>query len=511
MRASRRTTEQAVTLDLPRSATDAAAAALGPLRWEASRGEPAIREGAIDRSVLRREALFRRSLALVDVVALSTALVTAVMIFGGGGRSLRPTSLLALPLVVLISKAMGLYDRDQHLLRKTTIDEVPAILQVSVLMALLVWLGEDVLATGDLGRSEVFGIALGAFVLTVAGRVAARSLALRYSAVERCVVLGNAGTAARLAAKLDVAPRVKASVIGRVGFDEGPHREFANCPPLLGHVRVLGLILAEHEVERVLIAPDGHDQAEVLHAIRLIKALGVQVSVVPQLLEVVGSSSTFDEVDGLTLLGVRRYGLTKSSQFLKRALDLAASATGLLLLTPLLLMLAIAIKLDSRGPVFFRQRRIGRRGQEFAILKFRSMVPGAEGMKDALRDHNEAEGLFKISDDPRITRVGRFLRKTSLDELPQLINVLRGEMSLIGPRPERPEFVELFESDIRRYGDRHRVKSGVTGWAQVHGLRGQTSLTDRVEWDNYYIEHWTLGLDVKILALTVLAVLRSAE
>ena len=158
----------------------------------------------------------------------------------------------------------------------------------------------------------------------------------------------------------------------------------------------------------------------------------------------------------------------------------------------------------------FRQRRVGRDGTVFDLFKFRSMrlpepaSPRASGPAPAARRAASRARTAARS-------IGRFLRRTSLDELPQLFNVLRGDMSLVGPRPERPEFVELFETDIRRYGDRHRVKSGVTGWAQVHGLRGQTSLTDRVEWDNYYIEHWTLGLDFKILAMTMLAVLRPAE
>jgi len=159
--------------------------------------------------------------------------------------------------------------------------------------------------------------------------------------------------------------------------------------------------------------------------------------------------------------------------------------------------------------VFFRQPRAGHGAAIFDLIKFRSMFDGAEALKVDLLHANEMPGGVEGVD--RRTRVGRFLRRTSLDELPQLINVLRGEMSLVGPRPERPEFVELFNRDINRYEDRLRVKSGITGWAQVHGLRGQTSLADRVEWANFYIEHWSLSFDLKILALTVVAVFRAAE
>jgi exopolysaccharide biosynthesis polyprenyl glycosylphosphotransferase len=205
----------------------------------------------------------------------------------------------------------------------------------------------------------------------------------------------------------------------------------------------------------------------------------------------------------MLLLGLPRYGLGRSSSALKRGFDIAVAGIGLLALMPLLVMIAISIKATSRGPILFKQRRIGRGGNEFEMLKFRSMCVDAEDLKDDLRDHNEAgAGLFKIDADPRITRVGEVLRRLSLDELPQLWNVVRGDMSLVGPRPERVHYVRQFEDAVYRYPDRHRVKSGLTGWAQIHGLRGQTSLADRVEWDNYYIEHWSPWLDVRILLRT---------
>jgi lipopolysaccharide/colanic/teichoic acid biosynthesis glycosyltransferase len=190
----------------------------------------------------------------------------------------------------------------------------------------------------------------------------------------------------------------------------------------------------------------------------------------------------------------------------------------LVLLSPVLLCTALAVRLSSPGPVLFTQRRVGRDGKVFDLYKFRSMrlVPGQTEL--SADDSTALEFLLGgdtapggVEGDDRRTPIGRFLRRFSLDELPQLLNVLRGEMSIIGPRPERPEFVELFHQDIIRYDDRHRVKSGITGWAQVHGLRGQTSLAERVEWDNYYIAHWSLGLDVKILALTFAALLHNAE
>jgi lipopolysaccharide/colanic/teichoic acid biosynthesis glycosyltransferase len=169
----------------------------------------------------------------------------------------------------------------------------------------------------------------------------------------------------------------------------------------------------------------------------------------------------------------------------------------------------LLVKLSSPGPIFFSQPRIGRDGRVFGCLKFRSMRPSDASDSVFRLKTGAAPGGVEGVD--RRTKIGKILRATSLDELPQFINVLRGEMSLVGPRPERPEFVELFEAQIQRYGERHRVRAGVTGWAQVHGLRGQTSIADRAEWDNYYIENWSLALDLKILALTIPAVLRRAE
>jgi len=170
--------------------------------------------------------------------------------------------------------------------------------------------------------------------------------------------------------------------------------------------------------------------------------------------------------------------------------------------SPLLAAGAAAVKLGDGGPVLYRQRRVGLHGADFELLKLRTMVVGAE---------RQGAGYAVNEGDPRITRAGDLLRRLSVDELPQLWNVLKGEMSLVGPRPERPEYVDIFSGQIDRYGERQRVKAGITGWAQVHGLRGRTSLADRVEWDNYYIENWSLWLDVKILLLTVLAIVRPSH
>jgi exopolysaccharide biosynthesis polyprenyl glycosylphosphotransferase len=217
------------------------------------------------------------------------------------------------------------------------------------------------------------------------------------------------------------------------------------------------------------------------------------------MLEVVGSSVEFDHVDGLTMLGVRRFGLSRSSRFLKRAFDLVGASLILTATAPVMLAIAAAVRLDSRGPVFFRQTRVGKDGERFQMLKFRSMVVDADARKEALRHLNETQGLFKIENDPRITRVGRFLRRTSLDELPQLFNVWRGEMSLVGPRPL------VIDEDAQVHGlDRHRLHltPGMTGHWQILGA-ARIPMDEMVGIDYLYVANWSLWEDVKILLRTI--------
>lgn len=462
----------------------------------------------------RTDAVLRRGLAAADVVAAAAALVLVCYAITHGDIQPRPEALALLPLVVLVAKGLGLYDRDRHIVRKTTIDEVPSIVYLSVLYAMGVWLGESVLLRGRLDRGQFFVLILAMIVALVVARLLARTIAGAVTEPDRCIVVGNGADAARVAGKLQDAHGVRTDVVGRIplgetgapiagadaGADELPIPGVdARAPEPL--VRVV----ADQRIDRVIIAPDGHDQEEVLHAIRVIKALGVKVSVLPRLLEVVGSSSTFEDVDGMTLLGVREYGVPRSSQLLKRGVDVVAATCGLIVLSPVLTALAVAIKLDSDGPVLFHQPRIGRQGRRFAMAKFRSMVPDADAIKHDLRHRNEVEGgLFKIADDPRITRVGRFLRRTSLDELPQLLNVLAGSMSLVGPRPLVEDEDALIEGWQRR---RLAVKPGMTGMWQIFGS-SRIPMHEMVKIDYLYGANWSLWLDLKILLRTVPYVLR---
>lgn len=261
--------------------------------------------------------------------------------------------------------------------------------------------------------------------------------------------------------------------------------------------------------EELIIAPSAVSDEELAQIAQLAQNLGIRVRVVPRLMDAVGGGAWVEHLGGVPLLVLSRTD-PKGWQFaLKHAFDRTAAGLGLLLISPVFITLALLVKFSSPGPIFFSQERVGRDGNVFGCLKFRSMRPLDPDKKAFELKAGAAPG--GVEGDDRRTRIGKIMRKTSMDELPQLVNVLRGDMSLVGPRPERPEFVELFDVQVRRYGDRHRVKAGITGWAQVHGLRGQTSIADRAEFDNYYIENWSLNLDFKILLLTALAVLKSAE
>jgi len=454
-----------------------------------------------------RDAALRRSLAFADVFAIYMALILALILVSSGSVHLRPTDALLAPFIVAAAKAIGLYDRDQHILRKTTIDEVPSLVYLSVLYSLTVWLAEALLFHGFLDRPQVFALTLLSFVFLTLGRWLARAVTGALRPPERCVVVGSGVDTARIAAKLEGSPGVNADIVARLSLypdEPGRTARFSPGGPL-GGVGELAHLIADHQVERVIIAPDGHDQDEIIHGIRLIKALGVKVSVLPRLLEVVGSSSTFEDVDGLTLLGVRQHGASRSSEALKRLMDLVGAVIVVVLFAPLMLLLAVAIKLDSRGPVLFRQRRIGRKGEGFWMFKFRSMVKNAEETKMELSARNEAEGgLFKIAEDPRITHVGRLLRRTSLDELPQLLNVLVGHMSLVGPRPLVQDEDALIEGWQRR---RLAVKPGMTGMWQIYGS-SRIPMDEMVKIDYLYGANWSLWLDLKVLLRTVPYVLR---
>jgi exopolysaccharide biosynthesis polyprenyl glycosylphosphotransferase len=447
--------------------------------------------------LLRRESLDRRLLGAFDVLAATVALALVLALLGRNQPGI--AAVAGMPLIVVLFKVAGLYDRDQLRILRSTLDEAPVLVQLTGIYALGVAILGPLMLDESLYGAQIAALWLGSFAAVMGGRMLARSLAGRMLPLERCLVIGEPERADRIRHKL-VSSRARATVIATLPLhgDDIEH---------VGNAAALRRLVLELQIHRIIIAPTTAEAAGVVELIRMAKAAGVRVSVLPRMLEVVGSAVEFEDVDGMTMLGVRPFGLPRSSWLLKRAFDLVVTSIGLLAAAPLIAAIAIAIRLESKGPILFRQVRVGRDGRHFRIFKFRSMVVGAEQEKDRLRQFNEVgDGMFKLSEDPRVTRVGNFLRKTSLDELPQLFNVLRGEMSLVGPRPL------VTDEDAQVLGlDRSRLHltPGMTGPWQVLGSR--VPMQEMVGIDYLYVASWSLWLDIKVLLRTVRHVLRGGN
>jgi exopolysaccharide biosynthesis polyprenyl glycosylphosphotransferase len=447
-------------------------------------------EHAVD-EILWRDRRFRRSLALADAAAVWLVVLVAQLLFGA--LALGPALLAAPAMAIAVGKVLGLYDRDEVLLRKTTLDEAPVTFQAATLVGIGLWL----LGVLSVTRAEFLVFWTLLFAATIVLRAVARAAVARTVPEERCVFVGDSREYARLAAKLETRAS-GARVVSCVS--PGALDAYGDTPPGAGAINLVTL-LASSGAHRVIIEPSALPSADALDLVRALKQLGLRVSLLPKVLEVVGTAVEFDELDGLTILGVRSFGMSRSSTIVKRAFDLVVGSLALIVTAPLMAVIALAIKLDSGGPIFFRQVRIGRDGKPFGILKFRTMVADAEQRKEELRKLHElpTDGLFKLRSDPRMTPVGRRLRPTCLDELPQIFNVLRGEMSLVGPRPL------VLDEDTQIQGwDRRRLQltPGMTGRWQIAGS-ARVPLSEMVKIDYLYAARWSLWMDLKILVRTV--------
>jgi exopolysaccharide biosynthesis polyprenyl glycosylphosphotransferase len=440
-----------------------------------------------------RDVVYRRALAVADAIAATGASFLALAVVGQGRTS---AALLAvIPLIVIMSKGLGTYNRQDLLVRKSTLDEAPALFQLATFYSLAAWLIDGVVIGGYRDRWELAVLWTGLFLLLVVLRSAGRWLSRRLTEPERCLVIGDDASCDWMQLKFARRRSLHAVVVARVV----PTETDVQSAPMYLDADDLHQLVAPLHVDRIIITPGRADEDGVINVVHAATSLGLKVSVLPRVLQVVGSSSQFDDVEGVPLLSLRPLGLTRTSRVTKRALDIAGSTFCLLLLSPLLAAIALLIKVDSRGSVLFRQNRIGRDGKAFPMLKFRTMVQNADEYKDQLRHLNQADGLFKIATDPRITRAGRLLRRTSLDELPQLLNVIRGEMSLVGPRPL------VVDEDSRLEGWRRRrlhLTPGMTGHWQILGS-ARIPLEEMARIDYLYVSNWSLWLDVKILLRTI--------
>jgi exopolysaccharide biosynthesis polyprenyl glycosylphosphotransferase len=430
-------------------------------------------------------------------------LVVADLFAGLGAAAV--TGLAAVDAAALVTLTLALLaaaGRYRSRLELSLLDDVPTLVGRPLGAGAFVVAGAAVLRPDQAPPTVVLLTAVvlagGLLVGRALGYTVVRRLRARGAVQHPTLVLGAGHVGGQVARLLVDHPSYGLRPVGFL--DASPLLpESERVAPVLGGPDALASAILEFDIGAVVVAFSALPESQVVDVIRTCDRLSVEIFTVPRLYELHRRGPGADEVWGLPLVRMRRAAFRSPTWRLKRVLDVVVSGAALALLSPLLALVAVALRLDGGPGVLFRQERVGLDGRPFTVLKFRSMWPA---------DEQESQQTWSIAGDARVTRLGALLRSSSVDELPQLWNVLRGDMTLVGPRPERPHFVERFATIYPRYGARHRVPAGLTGWAQVHGLRGDTSIDDRARFDNYYIENWSLWYDVTIMLRTVGAVLR---
>ncbi len=465
--------------------------------------------------------LMRRLLLTADLVGLVLAFALVEILIGSGGSpdriSLRDEVLFflaTLPILLFGAKLFGLYDRDEERADATTSDD---LIRVVLLMTVGVFLVErlaQITATADpdLGKLTIFWVL--AIVLVTSARIVARGLARRSLAyIQNTIVVGAGDVGQLVARKLLHHKEYGLNVVGFV--DASPRGR----SPEVDHLKVLGglselrELVRSYGIDRAVFAFSHDSHADLLPLVRALRDMGVQVDVVPRLFEVIGPKIGLHTVEGMPLIGLAPVRIPRSARAMKRAIDVAGALTCLVVASPIFVLAAVLIKLDSAGPIFFRQRRLGKDMHEFTLFKFRTMLIGTDDRPHrafiaASMDPKapaEPHGIYKLDRGDRITRVGRLLRVTSIDELPQLFNVLRGEMSLVGPRPCLRYELEKFQP---HHYDRFLVPAGLTGLWQV-SARAHSTFGEALDLDVLYAQSWSIGLDFALLARTPLQLLRA--
>ena len=450
-----------------------------------------------------RGALRRRLLAYADWMAAAVAVLAVYAIAGELTGEGALYAVLFTPVWILVGKLHGLYDNDHRRVRHSTFDEVPPLFSTALFSTLALVGLLSLTPAPDVGAAEAIQIALIAFAADLFLRGVVRSAWASFTRADIGAIVGSGELAATIVRRLAQHPEARIDVVGFIGPADSTLARIGI--PCFGTSAEIEAIAAEHGVERVIIAEEQISSADIRHVIEACHHSGLALTLVPANPEVLGPGIELNRIAELPLLDFRISDPSRSTMAIKRALDLVVSSLSLLLLAPLFALIAIAIRIDSRGPVFFRQERCGKGGEPFTIVKFRSMDDGAEARLDEVVDlSNLAEPAFKVRNDPRVTRVGRFLRRTSLDELPQLINVLTGHMSLVGPRPEESAVVELYDE---RQRVRLAAKPGLTGPMQVYG-RGDLSFEERLAIERDYLENPSILSDLAIILRTPRAVIR---
>jgi exopolysaccharide biosynthesis polyprenyl glycosylphosphotransferase len=464
-------------------------------------------DGVPEHALVRGPGTWAWTALAVDSVMLVAAVFTAELVAHQANVTSAPLvwsiAVGALALALLYKR--GLYD---WRVRLQILDDLRAVVTTTVLAIAAVLSVRVLLGRADDVAAQSIRLWAFAAMFLVVGRLALDRLRLETrrggETAKPTLIIGAGKIGHFVANRLLEHPEFGLRPVGFL--DKEPLADPQSIVPILGASWDLEQVVEEHGIEHVVVAFSTAPNEVLLRQIQRCERFGVGVSLVPRLFEYMTERVTIDHIGGLPLISARRAGPNGWEFAVKYALDRLVAGLLLLVALPFLAVVALCVALSAGRPIFFRQTRVGLGGREFEIVKFRTMrhVPPDTPELDEVLMKNIAPGGVEGVD--RRTGLGSIIRRISLDELPQLVNVLKGEMSLVGPRPERPHFVELFERTVPHYADRHRVKPGITGWAQIHGLRGKTSLTDRVEWDNYYVENWSIWLDLKIMLTTLFVV-----
>jgi exopolysaccharide biosynthesis polyprenyl glycosylphosphotransferase len=472
----------------------------------------------------RRGWVVRRMLAASDILALVLAFAITELVFAGNSPiidKVGPAEEIiifgaTLPLWVVAAKLYGLYDQDEERASHKTTDEFVSVFHLVTVAVVVFYAFSWISGLTAPDQAKLLTFWLSTIFLMVASRAGARVIARRHpSYVQNTVIVGAGDIGQLVGRKLLQHPEYGLNLVGFV--DDDPKDRRAGIPDLdlLGGVRNLSDIVSTHSVDRVIIAFSRESSEDLLELVRTLGKEDVQIDVVPRLFDAVNPRASVHMVEGLPLVGLTPARIPRSSRFLKRCLDVAAASILLFAVAPLMLFIALLVRRDSKGPVFFRQTRLGMDKREFMLLKFRTMRVGTDEQAhkefvQGVFDRNALpteQALYKLDRSGDVTRVGRFLRRTSLDELPQLLNVIRGEMSLVGPRPCLPYEVDLF---LPHHHERFLMPAGLTGLWQVEA-RAHVSFSEALDLDVAYVRGWSFGLDLRLLVETPFLMFRSRE
>jgi exopolysaccharide biosynthesis polyprenyl glycosylphosphotransferase len=443
-----------------------------------------------------RDALRRRMLAVADCLALVAA-IAAVHV---GGIESVPFQLALIPVWIVLAKLYGLYDNDHRGLRHLTVDELPNIIAWTVTGTATHMMLLTIVSGADVTAQQALLLWLVAVVSAAPLRAVARASWRRLVPTERAVLIGSGPLELATRRKLDLFRDIHVDCVGAVH----EHELQSDAEDDL-QIAALELRLADVGADRIIVASQNASEHLIGALVKICRRRGLKLSVVPPARGMFGTAVHLHHIADLPFVEYTTWDVPRSTLLIKRTIDVVVAGVALTLLSPVLLAVAIAVRVDGRGPIFFIDRRAGERGEPFSMVKFRTMVADAQHRLREVIDLDELEQpMFKLRVDPRVTPIGRFLRRTSLDELPQLFNVLRGDMTLVGPRPEQLELVERYKSEHRF---RLAVKPGITGPMQVYG-RGELTFDERLAVEREYVENLSLRRDLRIMLLTIATVFR---